>query len=292
MPATEQARGQAEHWGGALRPETAFRLQVCGDRLRERSLALWPGQLSECGNVLPGAEPREPWRHGDGAKPSMPRLRPSPLTRAALLQLLHGHRLAWRGWVLHTAQQGLHKAGPVGRADTDVVPGLVLEPVLASGVQAHQDRGPAGGEEGQLQGVVGGTWEEEGAGCGEGGAGTGVCLGAGGVFLTWTCCFAGFPRRGLWPGTSSSCARESGLGAGGETSLSEGAGAWESVLGPWRVPWAAGAAGGQGAPGSSWRPSAWALSRYLWRFQLRLGLNMSRAAALASSPTQKVSQEA
>lgn len=45
-------------------------------------------------------------------------------------------------------------------------------------------------------------------------------------------------------------------------------------------------------PGSSWRPSAWELSRYLWRFQLRLGLNMSRAAALASSPTQKVSQEA
>lgn len=46
------------------------------------------------------------------------------------------------------------------------------------------------------------------------------------------------------------------------------------------------------SPGSSWRPSAWALSRYLWRFQLRLGLNISRAAALASSPTQKVSQEA
>lgn len=45
-------------------------------------------------------------------------------------------------------------------------------------------------------------------------------------------------------------------------------------------------------PGSNWRPSAWVLSRYLWRFQLRLGLNMSRAAALASSPTQKVSQEA
>lgn len=46
------------------------------------------------------------------------------------------------------------------------------------------------------------------------------------------------------------------------------------------------------SPGSSWRPSAWVLSRYRWRFQLRLGLNMSRAAALASSPTQKVSQEA
>ena len=34
------------------------------------------------------------------------------------------------------------------------------------------------------------------------------------------------------------------------------------------------------------------LSRYLWRFQLRLGLKMSWAAALASSPTQNVSQEA
>lgn len=50
--------------------------------------------------------------------------------------------------------------------------------------------------------------------------------------------------------------------------------------------------GSQGTPGSSWRPSACALSRYLWRFQLRLGLKMSRVAALASSPTQKVSQEA
>lgn len=81
------------------------------------------------------------------SKPSLPCLRPSPLTRAALLQLLHGHWLAWGGWVLHAAQQGLHKAGPVGRADADVVPRLVLEPLLASSVQAHQDRGPAGGEE-------------------------------------------------------------------------------------------------------------------------------------------------
>lgn len=105
----------------------------------------------------------------------MPCLRPSPLTRAALLQLLHGHRLAWRGWVLYTAQQGLHKAGPVGRADADVVPRLVLEPLLASSVQAHQDRGPAGGEErGSYR-----EWEAECGrrrvpGSGEGGAGTGV----------------------------------------------------------------------------------------------------------------------
>lgn len=51
-------------------------------------------------------------------------------------------------------------------------------------------------------------------------------------------------------------------------------------------------AGAGATPGSNWRPSAWVLSRYLWRFQLRLGLNISCAAALASSPTQKVSQEA
>lgn len=83
------------------------------------------------------------------------------LTRAALLQLLHCHRLAWWWGVLHTAQQRLHKARPIGRADAYVVPWLVLEPLLASGVQAHQDRGPAGsGERGQLQGAGGRMWEE------------------------------------------------------------------------------------------------------------------------------------
>lgn len=69
MPATEQASGQEELWGGAPRQETAFRLKACGDRFRERSLALWAVQLSECGNLLPGPEPREPWCQGDGASP-------------------------------------------------------------------------------------------------------------------------------------------------------------------------------------------------------------------------------
>lgn len=52
----------------------------------------------------------------------------------------------------------------------------------------------------QLHGAGGRTWEEEGRGQ------------VGDVFLTWTCCFAGFPLRGLWLGTSSVCARGSGLG--------------------------------------------------------------------------------
>ena len=67
-----------------------------------------------------------------------------PLTWAALLQLLHSHRLGGRRWVLHAAQQRLHEARPVGRADAYVVPRLVLQPLLACGVQAHQDGGPAG----------------------------------------------------------------------------------------------------------------------------------------------------
>lgn len=241
---------------------------------------------------------RGSWGHGDRAS-SVSCLRPRPLTRAALLQLLHRHWLAGWWWVLHAAQQRLHKAGPVGRADAYVVPWLILEPLLASSVQAHQDRGPAAGEErGQLQGMGGRMWgqeEEEGARV-WGGRGWDR-RGVGGVFLTWTCCFEGFPLRGRWPGTSSSCARASGLAGRGQAkqSLSQGARRHLRVgLGPLESQegqqgWGGGS---QGAPGSSWRPSACALSRYLWRFQLRLGLKMSRVAALASSPTQKVSQEA
>lgn len=94
------------------------------------------------------------------------------LTRAALFQLLHGYRLAWWWGVLHTAQQRLHEARPIGRADAYVVPWLVLEPFLACGVQAHQDRGPAeSGERGQLRGVR--RWNVEGARLGPGKEGLG-----------------------------------------------------------------------------------------------------------------------
>jgi hypothetical protein len=80
------------------------------------------------------------------ALPVLPQ--PDILTRAALLQLLYCHRLCGWRWVLYTAQQCLHEARTVGRADTYVVPGLVLQPLLASSVQAHQDRGPAGDRKG------------------------------------------------------------------------------------------------------------------------------------------------
>lgn len=60
--------------------------------------------------------------------------RPLPFTRAALLQLLHCHWLSWWRRILHTAQQRLHEARPVGRADAYVVAGLVLQRLLASSV--------------------------------------------------------------------------------------------------------------------------------------------------------------
>lgn len=74
-----------------------------------------------------------------------------------------------------------------------------------------------GWQGGQLQGVGGRMWKEQGAWAWGRGAGKGV-------FLTWTCCFAGFPPRGPWPETSSACARGSGLAAGGQMrpSLSQG----------------------------------------------------------------------
>lgn len=104
--------------------------------------------------------------------------RPRLLTGAALLQLLHCHRLSWRWWVLHTAQERLHKARTVGWTDAYVVPWLVLEPLLACSVQAHKDRRPAGGgKAGSYRG-----WEAECGrsrvpGSGEGGAGMGgSCL--------------------------------------------------------------------------------------------------------------------
>lgn len=173
---------------------------LCGLSSNEASLAGGGTASREqiYSNPLPGAEPRGPW--GTGMEQA---LRPCLLTRAALLQLLHCHRLARWWWVLHTAQQRLHEAWPIGWADANMVPWLVLEPLLASTVQAYQDRGPAGvGDRGQLQGAGGRMWEEEGRGQ------------VGDVFLTWTCCFAGFPLRGLWLGTSSVCARGSGLGGG------------------------------------------------------------------------------
>lgn len=147
----------------------------------------------------------------------------SPLTWAALLQLLHCHRLGGRRRVLHTAHQCLHEPRPVGRADAYVVPRLVLEPLLASSVQAHQDRGPAGGgERGQLQeGWAGGGRSQ---GLGHEGQGPAWCGRL--VLLTWTCCFAGFPPRGLWPGTSSACARGSGLRGGGQMRQSWSRGPW------------------------------------------------------------------
>lgn len=215
--------------------------------------------------------------------------RSRPLTRAALLQLLHCQGVPWWRQVLHAAQQRLHEAGPVGRADAYVVAWLVLEPLLASGVQAHEDRSAAAGGGGAVTAGAGGRPWGEGVPC----LGNEVGTGDRGVLLTWTCCSAGFPLRGPWPGKSFVCAHTSGLGAN-ETEPEPGSRCpWELVLGPWRVQRARGVGGEvRATPGSSCRHSSWAVSRYLWRFQLRLGLNMSWAAALASSPTQKVSQEA
>lgn len=180
--------------------------------------------------------------------PPLPR---RPLTWAAFLQLLHSHRLGGRWRVLHAAQQRLHQARPVGRADAYVVPRLVLQPLLACSVQAHQDGGPAGvgrggsyrragGEEAGagVWGSGGGWWGWGVLGSGEAGVGE---WGWGVALLTWTCCFADFPPRGLWPETSSVCARGSGLrservGRGAdETEPEPGTQAWppsQWVLGP------------------------------------------------------------
>ena len=107
---------------------------------------------------------RGPWGQRDGAAltgphPPLPR---RPLTWAAFLQLLHSHRLGGRWRVLHAAQQRLHQARPVGRADAYVVPRLVLQPLLACSVQAHEDGGPAGVRRGGSYRRAGG--EEGGAG--------------------------------------------------------------------------------------------------------------------------------
>lgn len=64
----------------------------------------------------------------------------------------------------------------------------------------------------------------------------------GGALLTWTCCFAGFPLRGLWPETSSVCARGSGLRGegvgrrGDGTEPKPGTQAWPPSSGS-RAPW-------------------------------------------------------
>lgn len=99
-----------------------------------------------CSSLPSGPDPEgtlgpEGWRALAGPPTPAPR---RPLTWAALFQLLHSHRLGGRRRVLHAAQQRLHEAGPVGRADAYVVPRLVLQPLLACSVQAHQDGGPAG----------------------------------------------------------------------------------------------------------------------------------------------------
>ena len=101
--------------------------------------------VSGGGSCLPGPQLKGTLKSGGQGGLSLSCPRPRLLTRAALLQLLHGHGLSWRRRVLHTAQQRLHEARSVGRADAYVVPRLVLQPLLASSVQAHQDRGPAGG---------------------------------------------------------------------------------------------------------------------------------------------------
>lgn len=164
MPATEQASGQAELLGGAPRRETAFRLEVCGDRFRERSLTLWTAQLSECGNLLPGPEPREPWHHGHGASPQCHASDRAPSPGLPFSSCSTATGSPGGGGSSTRLSRASTRPGRLGGQTPMWSPGWYWNPSWPPVSRRTRIVARLGVRRGQLQGVGGRMWEEEGAG--------------------------------------------------------------------------------------------------------------------------------